>query len=138
MIRLVLDTNVLVSANLNEEGLEAVIVALALNKKVQLCVSTPVLEEYERVLRYPKLKFVPKEVAAFLARLRLGSMTVAPASGVSESSDDADNRFLECAEAAAADYLVTGNRRHFPKRWKTTVVVNARELLGLIGNTLLD
>src|SRR5271157_4682627 len=100
MIRLVLDTNVLVSANLNDEGLEAVIVALALNKKVQLCVSAPVLEEYERVLLYPRLKFVPREVAAFLARLRNSSILVTPATSLSESSDEADNRFLECAEAA--------------------------------------
>jgi uncharacterized protein len=48
------------------------------------------------------------------------------------------NRFLECAEAASADCLFTGNKRNFPKRWKTTVVVNARELLGLIGNIFLD
>ncbi len=138
MIRLVLDTNILVSANIAEEGLEAVIVALALNKKVQLCVSIPVLEEYERVLRYPKLRFIPKEVTAFLARLRIGGEFAIPTLSVSESSEEADNRFLECAEAASADYLVTGNKRHFPKRWRITVVVNARELLGLIGDTFLE
>ena len=44
---------------------------------------------------------------------------------------------LECAEVASADYLVTGNKRHFPKRWKVTAVVNARELLGLIGANFL-
>ena len=137
MIRLVLDTNVLVSANIAEEGLEAVIVALALNKKVQLCVSIPVLEESERVLRYPKLRFIPKEVTTFLARLRIGGEFAIPTLSVSESSEEADNRFLECAEAASADYLVTGNKRHFPKRWRITVVVNARELLGLIGDTFL-
>jgi putative PIN family toxin of toxin-antitoxin system len=137
MIRLVLDTNVLVSANLNDQGLEAVIVSLALNKKVQLCVSAPILEEYERVLLYPRLKFIPKEVARFLARLRSGSLVVKPTKEVSESTDEADNRFLECAETAVADYLVTGNKRHFPKRWKTTEVVNARESLGFIGASFL-
>ena len=30
--------------------------------------------------------------------------------------DEADNRFLECAEAARADFLGTGGKRHFPKR----------------------
>ena len=44
-----------------------------------------------------------------------------------------DNRFLECAEAAQADFLVTGNKRHFPKQWKATKVVNARELLSTIS-----
>jgi len=138
MIRLVLDTNVLVSANLNDNGLEAVIVSLALNKNVRLCVSAPVLEEYERVLLYPRLKFVPREVVAFLGRLRDSSIFVKPRFTITESRDEADNRFLECAEAAAAAWLVTGNKRHFPKQWKTTGVVNARELLALIGGSLLD
>ena len=40
-----------------------------------------------------------------------------------------DNRFLEGAEEAATDFLVTGNLRHFPSRWKTTKVVNSRQLL---------
>jgi predicted nucleic acid-binding protein len=56
---------------------------------------------------------------------RIGTLSVSP--------DEADNRFLECAGEAQADYLVTGNKRHFPKRWKSTQVVNARELLELIG-----
>jgi len=105
---------------------------------VQLCVSITVLDEYEWVLRYPKLKFVPKEVIAFLARLRVSSELVTPARSISESRDEPDNRFLECAEAASADYLVAANKRHFPKRWKTTVVVNARELLALIGTSFLE
>ena len=74
MIRVVLDTNVLVSANLSEEGLETLVVSLALNRKIQLHVSEPILQEYERVLRYPRLKFEAKEVARFLARLRRGSV----------------------------------------------------------------
>jgi predicted nucleic acid-binding protein len=57
---------------------------------------------------------------------------------VSKSTDDADNRFLECAEAAGADFLVTGNKRHFPRLWEKTQVVNARELLGLIGPIFLE
>jgi predicted nucleic acid-binding protein len=43
-----------------------------------------------------------------------------------------DNVFLECAEAAQADYLVTGNQRHFPERWKKTKVIGARELIEFI------
>ena len=137
MIRVVLDTNVLVSANLSAEGLESLVVSLALNQKIQLHVSEPILQEYERVLRYPRLKFEAKEVARFLARLRRSSVLVMPTRTVSASPDEADNRFLECAEAAGADFLVTGNKKHFPKRWKTTEVVNARELLGRIGSSFL-
>jgi predicted nucleic acid-binding protein len=83
------------------------------------------------------LKFATQEVAHFLTRLRSASILVAPTHRVSASPDEPDNRFLECAEAAGADFLVTGNKRHFPKRWKTTEVVNARELLGMIGSSFL-
>ena len=138
MIRVVLDTNVLVSANLSEEGLETLVVSLALNRKIQLHVSEPILQEYERVLRYPRLKFEAKEVARFLARLRRSSVLVMSTRTLSASPDEADNRFLECAEAARADFLVTGNKKHFPKRWKTTEVVNTRELLGRIGSSFLE
>jgi predicted nucleic acid-binding protein len=39
---------------------------------------------------------------------------VRPSQTVALASDEADNRFLECAREAEADYLVTGNTRHFP------------------------
>jgi uncharacterized protein len=137
MIGLVLDTNVLVSANLNPEGLEAWVVSLTLNRKVRLYVSAPILTEYEQVLLYPRLKFNPREINKFMAILRHAAILIEPMHTVTESADDADNRFLECAETAGADFLVTGNKRHFPKRWKGTQVVNARELLGMIAPSFL-
>ena len=136
MIRIVLDTNVLVSANLNNDGLEAMAVSLAFARKLRLCVSKEILAEYERVLFYPRLKFDPEETRRFLNRLRRESIRVKPHQRVSESPDEADNRFLECAEAAGADFLVTGNKRHFPKSWTTAQVVNAREFLGMVGSSL--
>ena len=54
---------------------------------------------------------------------------MSPRRTLTVTRDPADNRFLECAEASKADYLVTGNRRHFPKEWRQTQIVNARELL---------
>jgi putative PIN family toxin of toxin-antitoxin system len=137
MIGLVIDTNVLVSANLNAGGLEAVVVALAFNQKTRMYVSGPILAEYERVLLYPRLKFKPAQIRKVMRLLRDRSVLVAPARVVTACRDDPDNRFLECAEAAAAEFLVTGNKRHFPERWKTTRVVNSRELLGLIGPSFL-
>ena len=49
------------------------------------------------------------------------------------SKDEADNRFYECAEAAAADYLVTGNIKHFPKDHKTTKIVTPRQMFELLA-----
>jgi len=57
---------------------------------------------------------------------------VIPRAKLTVSPDESDNRFLECAEAARADYLVTGNTKHFPARYKTTAVVTGRHFLDLL------
>jgi uncharacterized protein len=45
--------------------------------------------------------------------------------------DPDDNIFLQCADAAQADDLVTGNQKHFPKFWKKIKIIAAREFAGL-------
>jgi len=132
MTRLVLDTNVLVSANLAADGWEALAVSLALGQQVVWYVSEPILEEYERVLRYPRFKFVAGDIDRFLARVLQACIIVAPARVLQVCPDEPDNRFLECAEEADAEFLITGNQRHFPGRWKNTRVVKAREFLEIL------
>lgn len=61
--------------------------------------------------------------------LRSHSRIVNPQRTLSVAQDSDDNRFLECAEATRAHFLVTGNKRHFPAKWRQTLVVNARELI---------
>ena len=51
--------------------------------------------------------------------------------------DPGDNRFLECADTARADYLVTGNLRHFPKFWKKTEVITSREFISIVAPHLI-
>jgi len=48
-----------------------------------------------------------------------------------------DDKFLECADAARADYLVTGNQRHLPKFWKKTKVITSREFIGVVAPHLI-
>jgi uncharacterized protein len=49
-----------------------------------------------------------------------------------------DNIFVECAEAARADYLVTGNQKHFPRFWKKTKVITPREFISLAAPHLIN
>lgn len=128
-IRVVLDTNVVVSAHLKSEGYERHVLDLALAGKLQLAASAAILEEYEGVLRRPRFRLTPRQVGRSLRLIRAATKMVTPHRALNIARDRADNRFLECAEAAKADYLVTGNQRHFPKEWRQTQVVNARELL---------
>jgi len=128
-IRVVLDTNVVVSAHLNDEGYERSVLDLALSGKLRMFFSEAILREYESVLRRPKFRLKPRSVSHSLRLLRAAARVVAPYVEINVARDPGDNRFLECAEAAKADYLVTGNKRHFPKQWRQTLIVNARELL---------
>ena len=134
----VLDTNVVVSATLKPQGREALILTLALEGELRLLVSEPILWEYERVLPREKFRVDAARLSALLELIRKAGHWLHPVRDLSEASDPSDNRFLECAEAGEADYLVTGNRRHFPKRWGRTQVVNARGLLEIIGPALKE
>jgi putative PIN family toxin of toxin-antitoxin system len=129
MIRVVIDTNVLVSANIKTMGAEARVLDLVAAGRLQLYVSQPILAEYQGVLTRPKLRLDPKRVQDSLDLIQSAGIIIEPQLTLAVSPDEPDNRFLECAETAQADYLVTGNKRHFPKQWQTAEVVNARELL---------
>ena len=135
-IRVVLDTNVIVSAHLNAEGYERHVLDLVLAGKLQIVASQPILEEYEGVLRRRKFAIGTKLVSGSMRRLRSVARIVRPPRELCISRDPADNRFLECAETARADFLVTGNKRHFPTSWRQTRVVNARELIEWVAADL--
>ena len=67
MIRVVLDTNIVVSAHLNASGLENGVFKLAIKGLLELYVSEPILDEYARVLHSPKFSLDPPEVSKSLA-----------------------------------------------------------------------
>lgn len=136
MIKLVVDTNVIVSANIKKRGAESRLLDLILDRKVELYISSAIFTEYEGVLSRPKFRLDPKLVSAALTAIRACSVLLKPSRSLSVSPDEPDNRFLECAEEAAADYLITGNKRHFPPRWKSTEIVSARELLEILAPQL--
>ncbi|HVA62962.1 MAG TPA: putative toxin-antitoxin system toxin component, PIN family [Terriglobales bacterium] len=132
MIRIVIDTNVLVSALLKTQGAEAVVLSAVVDKRALWCVSPDVLAEYGEVLRRPKFSRVPRQYIEALLALAGRAERVNPAFTVATSPHEPDNRFLECAEAAGAVYLVTGNRRHFPARHKATDIITPRQFLDAI------
>jgi putative PIN family toxin of toxin-antitoxin system len=131
--RVVLDTNVVVSALLKPHGLEDQVFRLALAGRLLLCVSPEVLAEYGRVLSSPKFKFKPEEVATALRQLEKAGSLFHPAQTLRISAHEPDNRFYECADAAQAAFLITGNLKHFKKDYQATKVVNARKLLDLLA-----
>ena len=125
----VLDTNVIVSAHLKEEGLERFVLDLALARKLQLFLSDEILEEYAGVLARAAFKLSPAKVAASLRLLEKAATMIYPQKKITAAKDPDDNKFLECSAEAQADYLVTGNKKHYPQQWQRARIVNARELL---------
>ena len=136
-LRLVIDTNVIVSAALKPEGLQRTTFLLAITKPARLYVSQPVLDEYADVLSRPELKIRKGLRRQLLQLIRNRSNLVVCSWRLEVASDPDDNRFLECADAARADYLVTGNLRHFPRFWKKTKIITPREFIGLVAPHLI-
>ena len=130
MLRVVLDTNIIVSAVLTPTGAPAQVFTLALaGLDLTICLSGPIFAEYEEVLRRPRFRRTEDEIQAALSAIRSSSLWFAPTHRISVCPDPDDNIFLECAQAANADYLITGNTRHFPSTWANTRVISPRDLL---------
>ncbi len=136
-LRLVIDTNVLVSAAMKPDGLQRTTLLLAVTKPARLYVSRPILGEYGRVLARPGLQLRKGLRQQLLQLIENRSYVVNPAFRLEVASDPADNMFLECADAARTDYLVTGNQKHFPRFWKKTTIINSREFISLAAPHLI-
>ncbi len=113
MICIVLDTNVLVSALLNPAGVCARIWALVLNDRVTLCVDQRMLHEYYAVLCRREFGFDVKDVNDILAFIEDEANVITPSPLKPLTHDAHDQPFIETALAVRADFLVTGNLKHF-------------------------
>jgi putative PIN family toxin of toxin-antitoxin system len=133
VIRAVIDTNVVVSGFLSPAGNEALILLAIHQGLVRPCFSEEIMDEYAGVLARPKFTFAADEIAALLGMFRSQGELIVPKVSTTASVDPGDTKFLQCAETAQADYLVTGNKRHFPEAsYGVTRVVSAGELLDWI------
>jgi uncharacterized protein len=139
MLRVVLDTNVLVSALLKPDSTPELVISLILEKQALLCLSDAIAVEYDEVLRRPKFKSLdPNKVESFLYQLKAKARLVSPKIYLDiVETDPGDNKFLECAQEAKADFLITGNTKHFPfKKFKKTRIVSPAEFLTVIAKKL--
>jgi len=80
----------------------------------RLLISQPIWNEYRTVPDWLIPQSKQQEKERILSVLRLQAEWIEPAIQLSVCSDISDNRFLECAVAGNADYLVTKNIWHFP------------------------
>ena len=132
-LKLVLDTNVVVSGALKPAGLERTALIFSLTPPTGLFVSQVILAEYIEVLSRPELRIPSVEREPLMDLITRTSRLVVPGRKLEVCHDPDDHIFLECAESARADYLITGNTKHFPRYWRNTKIINARELLDVIA-----
>lgn len=135
-MRAVLDTNVLVSALLSRSGTCAQILDLAVERHFAVCVDQRILDGYDRILHRPRLRIEAADASDVLEFMRVGASRVAAHPLRVELPHEDDRPFLEVAAAVEA-VLVTGNKRHFPKRvCKSIRVLAPAEFLDLLRRPL--
>jgi len=131
MLKVVIDTNVLVSVLLKDNSPPAFILALLRKKMMTLCLSQAIFEEYRAVLNREKFRHIRSAVAPLLLSLKKEGSLVEPKIRIAViTADPADNKFLECAQAAKADFLITGNTKHFLfKQFHDTRIASPKEFI---------
>ena len=112
----VLDTNVLVAGLLKPFGPSAAVLRLAVAGRIRVVHDYRILSEYRDVLLRPAFGFAPAAVDALLAQLEEDGVAVTPPPSAQRLPDPSDAPFWEAAEASRAEALITGNKRHFPKK----------------------
>ena len=125
-MRVVLDTNTLVSALLFG-GTASRLVPLWQSGRISLLVSGPILEEYLRVLAYPKFRLTEEEIRGLIDEevLPFTETVAKPRRVLVPCRDLHDKKFLECAVGGRARYLITGDQ-------------DLRELRTHLGVTILS
>jgi len=133
MIRVVLDTSVLVSAVITPTGPNAQVFDLITAGKIRPFLTEAVLEEYYRVFDYERLVHLDRRrISRLRGLLESVGVKVKSRGRLKVSGHDEDNRIYECALAAKAEYIVTENTKHFKRPYKLTKILTARQLIRLI------
>lgn len=114
-MNIVLDTNILVSAIWSPGRNASTILNAVFAGKFTACYDFRILEEYDRVLHYPKLFFSEWEIQSILEPIIRYGLSVVPDSlvDIPFERDESDRKFYEVAKFCDA-ILITGNRSHFP------------------------
>lgn len=136
-MRLVVDTNVLVSALAHGQGAPAVLVdAWRLSRRYVLVSSELQLHEVARVTRRSELRryFPPATAGRLVNQLRHLAELHSALPTVERSRDPFDNFLLAMVEAGRADYLVTGDKQDLLAlgRHGSARIVNVRDMLGVL------
>ncbi len=109
-MKVVIDTNVLVSAALRDRGPERVVLFVAEHRDIEWVVSDEIIEEYLSVLARPRFALAQPLLDRWRRMIESVTTRIEVPATVEFPRDRTDEKFLACALAAEADFLVTGDR----------------------------
>ena len=138
MIRVVLDTNIIVSATILRKGHSAQVLDLWREEKIELAVSLPILEEMRKVLKRARIikqqSMAQQDVKALIEGFReSGVLTSGRLDLEVVREDPEDDKFIICAVEAGADYIVSGDTHLLKlKEYQGIRIVPPREFLRLM------
>lgn len=136
-MKIVLDTNVVVSGLLSPFGAPAEIVRLVSSGALELCYDARILSEYQNVLLRPKFLFEQVRVGYLLDQIKACGHIVIAKPLPKKLPDPDDEPFLEIALAGKARCLITGNLKHYPvKKRQGMLVVSPVEFLEIYRRKL--
>ena len=113
-MRVVVDTNVLVSGLLNPYRAPGAVVSLASSGSLILCHDARIILEYKEVLTRPKFQFDKGNIEDLLQFLQSNGEEISTHPLPLRLPDQHDEMFLEVAVSAQASCLITGNLKHYP------------------------
>jgi len=113
-VKVVLNTNVLLSGLLKPYGKPAAILRLVLSGALQVAYDGRILSEYRTVLLREKFHFSREMVDALLEQIEAEGFFVVARPLKKHLPDPDDEPFLEVALSGKVDALITGNKRHYP------------------------
>jgi hypothetical protein len=138
MLKIVLDTNILVSALINPHGRPAQIIDYVFENKLRLFISPPIVEELERVLSYPELMkrhgLGREKLREFISELLSIMLLIQGEETIKVITEDpSDNKYLSCALNAKVDFIISGDV-HLLKlgEYKGIQIVTAAQFLGIM------
>jgi len=132
-MKVVLDTNVLVSGLLNPYGSTGEVLQLLVKGAIVACYDNRIFKEYEEVLARPKFHFSKELTGDLLDFIKSAGMMSIGSPLAKALIDPHDEKFLEIVLAGGAEYLITGNARHFPASVSGTVkIVSPKEFIEIM------
>ena len=131
MQKIVIDTNVIISALIHRSYPNFIVNQLFIEQKIQLCISEDLMAEYYEVIARPKFsKFQDFffRAEALLTEIAIKAVKYQPTQKLHLISDADDNMILELADVCEADFIITGNKNDFTfPNYKQTKIVSPRE-----------